>query len=362
MIKITKFFFTTKKIFLSSSDKVFQNFKDKIFPHLYKDDFLLKNFISNKPQLSEISEITEVDIEIYNKLKYKYYDLLTSKRQSSLKEKYFFDYFYYFVKPFGKLIESYKKPHLVGIQAPQGYGKTTICEILQFYLELKGLKIASFSSDDYYKTHVELVELKKYNPNYLFRGPPGTHSIELIYDTLNNFKNGKKNYHIQTFNKKLFNGEGDRSNPIEVKEKLDVIIFEGWFNGIKPVSKTQLEKNLKTSDKNYKQYEEILTFQLEVNEKLKDYLKIWDLFDEFLLVKPEDYEFSKKWRIETEKVNGGMDEQSIDYFIDYFWKSVPPQVYFNNMLDNNYSIKTNGCLNPLKLHCDFERNFYLYKN
>lgn len=75
---------------------------------------------------------------------------------------------------------SYIKPLVVGIQAPQGFGKSTLCAAVEkeFYSgDAKYPGVVALSLDDFYKTHAELTDLyKKLGNSKLFeyRGNAGT--------------------------------------------------------------------------------------------------------------------------------------------------------------------------------------------
>ena len=73
----------------------------------------------------------------------------------------------------------------------------------------------------------------KNNPWNVSRGFPGSHSINLMNETLYKWKmDGQLN--VPVFDKSLRNGLGDRSHWRE--EKPDLLIIEGWFLGVKPLS------------------------------------------------------------------------------------------------------------------------------
>lgn len=266
-------------------------------------------------------------------------------------DKYLFDYYFFFILPLSSLILNlYSKkyePIIIGLQAPQSVGKTTLCNILIKNInELTSNKLncKSVSIDDYYLTFNELCKLKEENKNMLYRGPPGTHDLGLILELFNNLKNSKSKYYLESFNKALNNGLGDRelhsqSNFVDVK--IDILLFEGWFNGIKKSNN-------------------IIGDHLEfINKKLENYEEIWMYFDSFISLMPEKYDFSRTWRIETEKINGGMSEEEINKFIKYFWDSIPPNIFFDEVLKKEYFINTfNGKLKPIIYKCTENREFY----
>ncbi len=56
------------------------------------------------------------------------------------------------------------------------------------------------------------------------------------------------------------------------------------------------------------------------------------MIDFYISIKPEDFKLSRKWRIQEEKKNkNGMNWKTINKFIDYFWISLPPYFYLDNL-------------------------------
>ena len=84
-------------------------------------------------------------------------------------------------------------PVIVGVQGPQGSGKTFLTSILRETLQSAphNLSVAVLSLDDLYLTHDGLVALAAAHPqNALLkgRGQPGTHDVPLGTEVLNKLK------------------------------------------------------------------------------------------------------------------------------------------------------------------------------
>jgi len=347
-----------------------------------KNTFLERNEYLKNKSLDAIMK----RINCYFNTKNLFSGNLNSFRAEEIREKYFFDYYFYFLDQLAEHINfsyknnSKKQPLLIGLQAGQGCGKTTICEMLNYILINKfGLKSKCFSSDDYYYPYRELQEISIKNPYLKYRGPPGTHDINLFEEVLDNFKNKRSDYVLQMFEKKENNGFGDRVTQkflkeLTVSEPLDILICEGWFNGIKPATEIEFRKNLDDQLASYSElnhikiskdfYEQTIEFQMEVNENLKDYLKIWDYFDSFLVLCPQDFTYSRKWKATVETLRKTLTKDMIEIYIEYYWNSLPPTVYFKKLLEPGYNIKTfkNEVLNPFVLYSDFDRNYYIKNN
>ncbi|EAZ63617.2 hypothetical protein PICST_38956 [Scheffersomyces stipitis CBS 6054] len=228
------------------------------------------------------------------------------------------------------------KPLVIGISGPQGSGKSYLTKQLTDALKEKFpiLNIVSFSSDDLYLTHEaqnKLNEIAKTDNNKLLqgRGLPGTHDLELatkVFDSLINSGADRHVVKIPSYNKAAFNGEGDRASEdkwTSVTSPANIVIFEGWFNGFRPLHIDQVRLKFLTSDPS-----DILQrhrlYQLEsINLGLEEYAKLWDLFDKFIFIETPDINNVYKWRIEQEheliQANGvGMNDEQVVKFVDRY--------------------------------------------
>jgi len=128
-----------------------------------------------------------------------------------------------------------KRPYFVGLAGGQGTGKTTISSLIKIILtKYFNLKVFRISIDDFYKTRQERISLsKKIHPMLLTRGVPGTHDINMMLSFFRKVKSKKfKELKLPTFNKAI-DDRFDKKKWYNLKEKPDVIIFEGWCVGAK---------------------------------------------------------------------------------------------------------------------------------
>ena len=255
-----------------------------------------------------------------------------------LKSDIFFYNLWNFYLPFclnlQKTFQNNKKPVLQGILGVQGAGKTTFADIATEILSSFGLNVIGFSIDDIYKTYAERQEIKKKDPRIKWRGPPGTHDISIALSLLTEIKkHGENLLKFPIFDKSLFSGEGDRLTEVKSIEKVDIVLFEGWFLGMRPL-KTEFfnEKNhlFKSSEEQ--------SFAIDMSKKLQEYEVLWDLLDDIIVLWPESLEMSKVWRLEAEKKMRDTGKESktdkeIEEFVDYFWKALPPELYIQNMMN-----------------------------
>lgn len=253
--------------------------------------------------------------------------------------------------------QSLKRPLIQGIVGGQGTGKTTLAKILTLILGKLGYATVSLSLDDLYKTYADRQQLQKADPRLIWRGPPGTHDLELGIAVLERLRcsqnerlkladnsesdfpeTGKiKNIEIPRFDKSAWGGAGDRAAS-EIIAGADIVLFEGWFVGVEPVAEAQLNQffagaplPIVTDDDRQ--------FARDMNAKLHDYLPLWQRLDKLIVLYPQDYRISGVWRNQAEREmmaagKSGMSELEINRFVEYFQKALHPELFMKATVDN----------------------------
>ncbi|GAA5806700.1 hypothetical protein MFLAVUS_000048 [Mucor flavus] len=226
-----------------------------------------------------------------------------------------------------KHYETYKQegrrlPMVVGLSGCQGSGKTTLCDTLAHVLkENHGLNVVQFSLDDLYLTHKDQLLLSqkyKTNPLYQQRGQAGSHDLELAKQTFESLGRNEGTVAIPVYDKSLHDGKGDRLERSQwkyVKTPVDIVLFEGWMVGFKPVQKIQQDALVGCTVQD----------ALVMNQLLKKYQKdIYPFFDIFIHLSPFDIAQVYQWRLQQEHhmkasrgVNGLSDEQ-VKKFVDSY--------------------------------------------
>ncbi len=220
------------------------------------------------------------------------------------------------------------KPLVLGISGPQGSGKTTLVNYLVSKLTSapNSLRVVSFSIDDIYLPHDELVALGQSNPdNKLLqhRGEPGTHDVDLGIRTIESLLAGKPTK-IPAYDKSKFDGDGDRvpvSQWTSADPPFDVILFEGWCVGFQAISPSKVAEKRSTSTHPGTLTQHALEHLLYVNQKLGDYARIWDQFDALVWLNAQDICFVYAWRLQQEHamkdaVGRGMTDDQVKNFVD----------------------------------------------
>ena len=194
-----------------------------------------------------------------------------------------------------------KKPYFIGLAGGQGTGKTTISSILKIILTKHfKLKVFKISLDDFYKTRKDRISLsKKVHPMLLTRGVPGTHDINIMLSFFKKIKSKKfKNLKVPSFDKAI----DDRFNKKywhNIKERPDVIIFEGWCVGAKPEKNSSLKKSINSMEK---ANDTKFVWRKFINQQLKSkYKKLYSELNCLIYLKAKNFKLLQKWRLKQEQ-------------------------------------------------------------
>ncbi len=100
---------------------------------------------------------------------------------------------------------------------------------------------------------------------------------------------------MPVFDKSLRNGLGDRShwrldNP-------DLLIIEGWFLGIEPLSVAVNDQSIYSGELSSNEE----AYRLNIQDNLIQYLDVWSLIDNIWHLKPLKFEYMNLWKSDQEK-------------------------------------------------------------
>ncbi|MDV2994035.1 MAG: hypothetical protein N4J56_003689 [Chroococcidiopsis sp. SAG 2025] len=254
--------------------------------------------------------------------------------------------------PLGMQIVSYRQAQsrtlIQGILGGQGTGKTTLAKILSLILEHLGYRTLSLSLDDLYKTYSDRLALQQQDPRFIWRGPPGTHDIQLGLQVLERLRQSDFDSPIEIprFDKSAWHGAGDRGTP-EIVNGADIVLFEGWFVGVRPIDPSNFDRPpppINTFEDRQ--------FAIDMNTRLQEYLPLWDKLDRLIILYPVDYRLSQQWRKDAEHQmiatgKTGMTDLQIEQFVEYFWKSLHPDLFIKPLLQDSQRVDL-----VIEINCD----------
>ena len=235
------------------------------------------------------------------------------------------------------------------IAGSQGAGKSTLAKIFKLVLEnVYKKKVMLLSIDDYYLSKNKRNKLSKnIHPLLITRGVPGTHDIVALKNDIINFQ--KKKFPIITprFNKL----KDDISSKKNIIKNAEILLLEGWCCGSPSINKKYLFQNINRLetifDKN-KKWRQYYNSQL-----MKDYKKVFSLFDQQIYIQPPSFSYILKWRYAQEKNNAlksrnkdFMNKKDLQKFIQHYekltkWmmKTMPAKADILIKIDSNQKIK-----------------------
>lgn len=196
---------------------------------------------------------------------------------------------------------------VVGVNGPQGAGKSTLSQALVNSLGERGLRAQSVSIDDFYLTRSEQMALAAAHPRNPYlqqRGYPGTHDVRLGARVLDALRVPAGTVEIPRYDKGAHGGNGDRAGFTRATLPFDVVLFEGWMLGFTPVAVPPAGLEL-------------------VNESLRFYHAWHERIDAFVQLVPLDFRWVVDWRVEAEartraEGKSGMSEEAIRDYVSRF--------------------------------------------
>ena len=256
--------------------------------------------------------------------------------------------------PFFSLLENYintiNKPIIIGFSGLPGSGKSTLGFWIDSVARELSLDIKVISLDDFYLPAQEMDFAMKGNPWNVPRGFPGSHSLDLLHQSLDTFlETGVLS--SPTFDKSLRDGKGDRSGWCDYQPK--VLILEGWFVGCVPVSdlfkidyldQDEFNLSLSQSEKDYRAL---------IQESLLEYSEIWKKFHKIWHLKSSEFNNTVLWKSNQEnemiKLKGsGLKGNNLSNFIRMIQTAIPQQSL--SFIHSDTSVEINQNRRIIKLY------------
>ncbi|POR32288.1 Uncharacterized protein TPAR_07515 [Tolypocladium paradoxum] len=229
---------------------------------------------------------------------------------------------------------SHDRPLIIGLNGMQGVGKTTLVAALAATLENDGIHTLICSIDDFYLKHEDQAALARHHADNALmqhRGEPGTHDVPLAISVFTSLIQ-RQPTKLPQYDKAALSGQGDRLPGTRWKAvnqpgqpPVQAVILEGWSVGFRPISPGGVEAKWKTPSRTLQKHR--LEHLLFLNERLKEYDGLTDLFDAFIHIDSEDVEYVYAWRQEQEDClraergdpSAGMTPEQVVKFVDGYF-------------------------------------------
>ena len=201
----------------------------------------------------------------------------------------------YIEKNYLKILFKLKSKNKIMIAGSQGSGKSSLSKLIKLYLEKFCYKsVVIISMDDFYLSKNQRTQLSKnIHPLFLTRGVPGTHDLELMNKKIKQIFNKEFPIYLPIFDKV----SDTRKRTYKKVLKADVIIFEGWCAGARPVDQNYLQKNFnnleKHKDKNF-------IWRNSYNKYLNEYQKLFSQFNFFIYFQFNQWDHVLNWKYKQE--------------------------------------------------------------
>ena len=189
------------------------------------------------------------------------------------------------------------RPALIGVSGPQGCGKSTGCVLLSEIFAREGLRCATVSLDDFYRTKAERAALAAtIHPLFATRGPPGTHDVALGEATTARLLAGES-FAPPRFAKARDDRAPERDWP-RFEGPADIVILEGWCVGAEPQPAEALATPVNALER---EEDPQGVWRAYANAALEHYARWFDTLDFRIHFRAPDFAIVKSWRLEQEQ-------------------------------------------------------------
>lgn len=187
------------------------------------------------------------------------------------------------------LARGFGRPALIGIAGAQGSGKTTLAAAVA--ARMGGVAV---SLDDVYLTKAERAELAaRVHPLFAVRGPPGTHDLGLVAETLGRLMEGDSAW-LPRFDKLA----DDRIDPAWFDGPAKVVLMDGWCLGALPQDDDALIEPINALER---EQDPLGVWRAHATAALAGpYQTFFDSFDAIVHLAAPSFDSVLDWRCEQE--------------------------------------------------------------
>jgi D-glycerate 3-kinase len=220
----------------------------------------------------------------------------------------------------------------IGLNAPVGAGKSSLCRLLAGLAQERGLRLAVASIDDVYLPWQQRLRAMAGNPFGVTRVPPGSHDPALLRRCLADWRAGGA-LRLPRFDKTLRDGEGDRCG--EQVLQADALLLEGWLIGCRALGPALASLDLGALMAGAGP--RALTPEEQAwlprwDEELQAYGPAWDQLDELWVLRPLSWALPRRWRFQAEagqRRSGGaaLTAAALERLVRASLCSLPPELY-----------------------------------
>ena len=214
------------------------------------------------------------------------------------------------------------RPRL-GLAGVPGAGKTTLGRALHQLGGACDLRPVVASIDDYYLPLPERAAAMAANPFGIDRGPPGSHDLTWLQQSLDDFA-ATGQCEVPRFDKGMAGGRGDRCG----SERLsgNCFVLEGWLVGARPFSPGPGDPTPTAKD-------DERDWCSRCGHVLHRYVPRWRQLDGLVLLLPDRWRHSLRWRLQAEARQrrlgkGVLSSNDLERLLRCFWASAPPHLAF----------------------------------
>lgn len=224
----------------------------------------------------------------------------------------------------------------IGLNAPVGAGKSSLCRLLAGVARQRGLRLAVASIDDFYLPWQQRLRALAGNPFGVTRVPPGSHDPALLLRCLRDWRAGGE-LRLPRFDKTLRAGEGDRGG--EQLLRADALLLEGWLLGCRPLGPAlatlDLELLMATAGPRTPTPEE-WAWLPRWDRELRAYGPAWDRLDGLWVLRPLSWSLPRRWRFQAEarqrRAGGGaLTGAALERLVRASLCSLPPELYLSQL-------------------------------